>query len=131
MATGSAPFSNCNQRPDRTDLGHRIGDLVMSNEKYTNDGQQRVLALIKVLAGHEMVGLSMKDIGAAQKCSLQLVLRDLANLEQAGFAERLTETGRWRLAPAMVQIAVAFSASINRARRRLDETEQRYTRSTY
>lgn len=99
-------------------------------DQYTNDGQQRILALIRVLAGHEITGIASAQIAALQECSASLVTRDLANLKTAGFAERVPETNYWRLAPEIVQIAIKHGNALKRAEERLEEVTQRYSRST-
>lgn len=97
--------------------------------QYANEGQQRILALLQALAGHEITGLLPGEIARLQGCSASLVTRDLANLQIAGYAEQLPETGRWRLAPELVQIALKHMAALDRAQTRLDETRSRFSRS--
>ena len=96
---------------------------------YTNDGQQRILRLVMLLAGNEITGLAPADIGRQQECSASMVTRDLDNLRTAGFAEIVPETQRWRLAPEIVQIALKHMAALDRAEKRLDETRNRYSRT--
>lgn len=96
---------------------------------YTHEGQQRVLRLVLLLAGHEITGLAPADIAKQQGCNASAVTRDLANLAEAGFAELVPETGRWRLAPQVVQIAVRHAAALERAQGRLDEIRNRYSRN--
>lgn len=95
---------------------------------YTHDGQQRILRLVLLLAGNEITGLTPSDIAKQQACSASCVTRDLANLQEAGFAEQVPETGRWRLAPQVVQIAIKHMAALDRAQSRLDETRSRFSR---
>lgn len=95
---------------------------------YSNAPQERMLDLLLILAGHELHGLAPIEIAKALNAPRSTALRDLNVLRKKGFAEQIPETDRWRLAPRMVQIAVAFSTGINRARSKLAETEQRYTR---
>lgn len=97
--------------------------------KYANDGQQRLLKLINELAGHELTGAAPADLARAQGCSPSLMTRDLANLALAGFAEHMPETGRWRLSPQLVQIALKHMNALAAAERRLDEVRNRYSRS--
>ena len=95
---------------------------------YTHDGQQRILALLKTLAGNEINGMAPSDIARAQACSASCVTRDLDNLRTAGFAEQVPESGLWRLSPELVQIAVRFQVGLSRAANRIAETESRFTR---
>lgn len=96
---------------------------------YTNDAQQRILRLLTVLAGNEITGLAPADIARQQGCSASIVTRDLANLREASFAEMVPETSRWRLAPQVVQIALAHMTALERAETRLAETRHRYSRT--
>lgn len=100
----------------------------MSKEKYTCEPQQRILRLLHVMAGNEVHGLAPSDIAKAQGCALSVVTRDLANLHQAGMAEQVPETNRWRLAPLIVQIAVKHSVGLQRAETKLTEIKTRYSR---
>lgn len=101
----------------------------MSQPDYTNDGQQRILRLLNVLAGHEVNGLTPSQIAQEQGCSASLVTRDLANLKTAGYAEQVPDTGMWRLAPPLVQISIKHATALARAQSRLDEVQQRFSRN--
>lgn len=101
----------------------------MSSPDYTNEGQQRILKLVMLLAGHEVNGITPSQIAVNQGCSASLVTRDLANLQTAGFAEQVPDTGYWRLAPPMVQISIRHGTALTRAQARLDEVQQRFSRS--
>jgi DNA-binding IclR family transcriptional regulator len=101
----------------------------MTDTQYTNEGQQRILRLLRNLAGHEITGISPGQLAQSQECSPALITRDLANLKQAGFAEQVPETQLWRLSPELVQISLAHGAAMNKAQRRLDEVQQRFTQS--
>lgn len=96
---------------------------------YTSESQQRILRTLTVLAGNEFNGLTPSEVAKAVRTSASNATRDLANLREAGLAEVIQETGRWRLGPKLIQIAVAFSTHLNRAQTRLDELTNRYTRS--
>ena len=100
----------------------------MSGPDYTNEAQQRILRLLVVLAGNEITGLAPSDIAREQQCSASQVTRDLANLRAAGMAEQVPETLRWRLAPAIVQVAIKHMDALARAESRLAETKNRYSR---
>lgn len=98
----------------------------MSN--YINAAQQRLLKAVVLLAGNEFNGLAPSDLAKALNTNPSNVTRDLANLKEAGLAEQLTDTGRWRLGPKLVQIALAFSDHMARSSSRMEELNQRYTR---
>lgn len=98
--------------------------------KYISDSQQRILGLVRALAGREVEGLAPSQIAVLQGCSPSQVTRDLANLKHAGWAEQIQTTNRWRLGPAPVQIGMAHMTALDRAQRRLDEIKQRFTLGT-
>ena len=100
-----------------------------SDDKYISDQQQRILALILTLAGNEIDGLAPGEIAKLNACSPSQVTRDLANLKHVGWAEQLPATGRWRLGPEIVQIAMRHMTALDRAQRRLDETTNRFSRA--
>jgi len=93
---------------------------------HDNGSQRRILDAIRVLAGHELHGLAPKDLVAALDTSPASITRDLHNLVAAGFAEQIAETGRYRLAPGLVRIAIAHATAMERAQNRLTETINRY-----
>lgn len=95
---------------------------------YTNAGQQRILKLIQALAGYEITGVAPAALARDVGCSAACVTRDIDNLRTAGLAEEVPETGRWRLGPAVVQIALKHMSAIDRAERRLAEVRNRYSR---
>lgn len=101
----------------------------MSTEQYLSEHQQRVLKAIQALAGHEMEGLAPGQLAKAVECSPSQVTRTLANLKHFGWAEQIATTGRWRLGPEIVQISARHSVALSRARSRLAEVENRYSRS--
>jgi DNA-binding IclR family transcriptional regulator len=100
----------------------------VSKSQYDSKSQQRILQMLRTLAGNEFHGLQPSEIAQALKCGASTVTRDLHNLREAGFAEQIPETGRWRLGPSLVQISIAFSTSLDRAHARLKEVTNRFTR---
>ena len=100
-----------------------------SASSYTNEAQQRILRLLVVLSGNEVTGLKPSEIAVLNQCAPPMVTRDLANLREAGMAELVPETDRWRLAPAVVQIALKHMTALERAETRLAETRNRYSRT--
>jgi len=99
----------------------------MSEDKYISDAQQRLLAVIRTLGGHEMDGLLPGQVAKMAECSPSQVTRDLSNLKKAGWAEEVPgQPGRWRLGPTVVSLAMRHMSGMDRARRRLDETARRY-----
>lgn len=100
----------------------------MSGAAYENAAQQRLLRLVTLLAGHEVTGMAPAEIARGMGCSAPMVTRDVANLAAGGWAEQVPETGRWRLAPQVVQIALRHLAAVGRAEQRLDDVKNRYSR---
>lgn len=95
---------------------------------YTNGSQQRILKVLVALAGQEFGGMTPKDLTIAVGADAPTITRDLDNLLSAGFAELMPDTGRWRLGPKLIQISTAFAIGLDRARGRVAEVTQRYTR---
>lgn len=95
---------------------------------YIHDGQQRLLRLITALAGHEITGIAPSDLARETNTTASTITRDLANLKEAGYAELVPETGRWRLSPHIVQISMRHMVVLDRARERLEEIRRRFTR---
>lgn len=97
--------------------------------KYISEQQQRLLKLVLTLAGNEIEGLAPGEIAKLVDCHASQVTRDLANLKHAGWAEQITTTGRWRLGPMPVQMAMRHMTALDRAESRLNEIKHRFSRS--
>lgn len=100
----------------------------MTERVYTNAAQTRGYEVLKALAGHEFMGMSPGEIAKAVGTSNDNITRDLRVLQASGLAEPILETGRWRLGPKLVQIALAFMHHIERSQRQLNDINQRYSR---
>ncbi|MDR1424282.1 MAG: helix-turn-helix domain-containing protein [Azoarcus sp.] len=91
--------------------------------------QARLLAVIEALAGHEVDGLTLTDVAAALGgITPSTVLRDMAELEAAGWARRVPGTKRWALAARPIQLLINFQSGLARAKQRIAEVESNYTR---
>lgn len=101
----------------------------MSAGKYTNDSQQRVLKLTIALFGDVINGYAPATLAKQVGCSASAITRDLDNLATAGLAERVEETGHWRLTPRLPQQSLKVMTAIDRAERRLEEARSRFTRN--
>ena len=97
--------------------------------QYINESQQRIFKIQNVLSGHELLGLAPSEIARALGVGNSTITRDLANFKEAGYAEQIAETGRWRLGPKLVQISIKFGDALARAEARVREIPQRYTRT--
>lgn len=96
--------------------------------QYDNAAQQRILRLVLMLAGHELHGLAPRDLTEALAVSAATITRDLHNLHEMGLAEVIQETGRVRLGPKVVQIAIAHMTAMDRATTQLNDIKNRYSR---
>jgi len=95
---------------------------------YINAAQQRILQMVMRLAGHEIDGLAPSELAAALRTKPSNITRDLANLREAGMAEEVMPN-RWRLTPRVVQISVAAQLAFSKAQQKLDEAQQRFSRT--
>ena len=101
----------------------------MSDDKYVNSSQQRILLVLMALFGHETQGRAPGELAEACQISPSAVTRDLANLRLAGIAEQMPDGNRWRLTPRLPQRALAMLDSIRHAASRVEEARNRYTRT--
>ena len=91
--------------------------------------QRRIFRVVMALSGHETLGLQLAEVQrAAEIANPSTAHRDLQLLKEIGVAEQIAETGRWRLGPKLVQIALAFTDNLDKSERRLGEIRQRFTR---
>ena len=82
--------------------------------------------LYRLLAGHELLGLSPGEIAKGIDVSPSWVSLNLPALATTGFVELVQGTNRWRLGVQLVRIAITVSTNLNQAKRQLDELSQRY-----
>ena len=107
-------------------MSERINE---ANNQYISDQVQRTLRVIRVMAGHEVHGISPKEIATLANISPSNITRVLANLEAQQFIECLpSNTKRFRLAAALVQIANTVSFNLTQAMQQLDNDRHNYTR---
>ena len=93
----------------------------------TNQAAIKVLSVLNVLMGHFAHGLTPTDLAKATGLSASNITNYVATLEEAGFAERIPETGRIRPSSRFAQHAVGILQSLDSARRRIDEMTNRLT----
>lgn len=103
----------------------------MDIDKYPPSEQlKRAFSVLRVLSGHTVKGLTPSEIGKAVREPIgSNITRMLAQLNHLGITEETREPGRWRLGPALVQIATAHQMDVARAKSELEEIEQRYSRT--
>ena len=88
---------------------------------------RKVCDLFRLLAGHEVLGLAPGEIATGLGVPPSWVSRNLPALAATGYVEQVEGTNRWRLGVAFVRIATTVAASLNAARKKLDETAHRYS----
>lgn len=101
----------------------------MSDSKYTNEAQQRLLAVVMLLGEDVIAGLAPTQIAKALNVPASYVTRDLDNLRTAGWAVQNEETGRWLLGTKAGALGVKVMTSIDRAERKVAEARNRFTRT--
>lgn len=101
----------------------------MSDNKYTNEAQQRLLAVVMLLGEDVITGLAPTQIAKALNVPASYVTRDLDNLRTAGWAVQNEETGRWLLGTKAGALGVKVMTSIDRAERKVAEARNRFTRT--
>ena len=102
----------------------------MSHHPYNNASQQRVLQVMLALFGHEIDGLTPGQLARAAQASASAITRDIHNLIEAGVAERLPHSGNVRISPLLGRKAMQVLTTLDSAQRRIDETKNRFTRTT-
>lgn len=99
------------------------------SEKQANMALRCVMRLLPALAGSTVSGARLCDLARAIGVSPVNTYRYLKVMEAEGYAQRMAGADeRWVLAPKIVQIALAFSSDLNRAKARMSEVEHNYTR---
>lgn len=102
----------------------------MTDAKYTNDAQQRILKVVLLLGEDVIAGLAPSQIAKELGVKAPYVTRDLENLRTAGWALQIEETGRWILAAKAGALGVKVMQSLDRADRKVTEARNRFTRNT-
>lgn len=97
----------------------------MSEPQKTTAAAGKVLEVLNVLSGHFAHGLSPSELAQATGLSPSNITRYVATLIEAGFAERIAETGRIRPSARFALIAVSIMRSLDQAKARLDELSNR------
>ena len=88
----------------------------------------RVLKILKALGGRALDGLTVTDIANSLNESAPNICRSLDDLVAEGFVTKL-ESGRYAHSISLLQIAQAYATEADRTRSRIDEIQQRISRS--
>ena len=99
----------------------------MSEKTYSLPAHSRkVCELLRLLAGHEVLGLAPGEIAKGLGVPPSWVSQNLPPLATTGFVEQVAGTNRWRLGVQFVRIALTVSTNLNKARQQLDDLSSRY-----
>ncbi|BEU96590.1 transcriptional regulator [Acidovorax sp. DW039] len=86
----------------------------------------RVCALFRLLAGHEILGLSPTEIAKGIDVSPSWVSQNLPALATTGYVEMVAGTNRWRLGVQFVRIATTVATNMSKAKQQLEDVSARY-----
>ncbi|WMO14351.1 hypothetical protein [Pseudoalteromonas piscicida] len=96
--------------------------------QYISAQVQRVLAAVELMAGKELDGVEPKQLAQELDTSPADVTRILANLAQAGWAERLPgNEKRWRLHKKPVQLSNTVDHNMKNVLRNLQQEYNNYS----
>jgi DNA-binding IclR family transcriptional regulator len=98
-----------------------------AESKGTSQSASKVLDVLNVLMGHFAHGLTPGELAKATALSPSNITRYVATLEEKGFAERIAETGRIRPSIKLARHAVTIMRSLDGAKQRVDEIQNRLT----
>jgi DNA-binding IclR family transcriptional regulator len=89
------------------------------------NSQERIMAIVELLARTGRVGLPNKEIVVALQVSAPNICRDLGLLEKHRWIEK-QPSGAWRLTPFFGNFSNLIAQSFREAKLRLAEDEERY-----
>ena len=97
-------------------------------KQYISAQVQRVLTTVELMAGHEVEGVEPKQLAVELNTSAADVTRILANLSEAGWAERLPSNDkRWRLHKKPVQLSNTVDHNMKTVLRNLQLESNNYS----
>jgi DNA-binding IclR family transcriptional regulator len=88
-----------------------------------NDAVRRSHKIVELLAGRFFDGLPNKELADAVRTSAANISRDMAILEQLGYARKL-ENGLWGLTTKPLAIMRSYENHFNKLQSRIEETER-------
>lgn len=97
----------------------------MSNQ-YTSNPQQRLLNLILLLGNNISTGIAPLQLAKALRVTPSSITRDLANLEEAGWAEAVPSTGLWRITSKICRLSKSVEIHLGQEQQKLTELQKRY-----
>lgn len=100
----------------------------MSTRDAKNGAQVlRTLALLEVLCGSVITGLTNKDLAAALNVPPPYVTRTCALLIQKGWVEKDEASGRFRVTPRFSRLVFRVLDDFERAKQQLGDLQHNYT----
>lgn len=97
-----------------------------SSPDYSNAAQQRILKVLDLMFGYEINGLAPGEIAKSITANPSAITRDLANLVEAGMAEEIMQTGRYRITPRLGRRCLATHMAFDGAQQKLNDLQARY-----
>jgi DNA-binding IclR family transcriptional regulator len=85
----------------------------------------KVFQTLDALLPHFVHGLTPSDLAKATGFPATAITHYVVTLIEAGFAERIEETGRIRPAMRLARAAVTILSEVDKTQRRLDEVKAR------
>ena len=82
--------------------------------------------MLDLLFGHEITGLAPGEIAKSINATASSITRDLANLTEAGMAEEVGSSGRYRITPRLGSRALATLQTFDRAEKQLGDLKTRF-----
>ncbi len=92
-----------------------------------NKSAARVFAVLDVLFRNFTNGYTPGELATATGFAPGDITRLVLTLEEAGYAERIPDTGRIRVSVAIARKAIQIMQSLDAAERRIQETRSRLT----
>lgn len=92
------------------------------------NSQERIMRIVEILAGKELMGMLNKDIALKLKVSAVAVCRDIAILHKLDWVEAAPQGG-YRLTPHFAEFSKTIARGFQQARLNLTTEEDRYSGS--
>lgn len=94
--------------------------------QYHNESQQRIMKLMLLMFNDPVQGMSPVQIARELSVTPSMVTRDLANLKEAGIAERDEALQTWRLTALLPQQNLKALTVFERLAKKTEEIKKRY-----
>ncbi len=101
----------------------------MTDDTKTGAATLRAFAMLEMLSGHVVQGLTNKDLASALRCPPSAVTRTADLLIAKGWAEKDETTGRFRVTPTFTRLTFRVLDAFEREERQLNDRKRNYTLS--